>query len=102
MNLSSILLVVPPEHLEAMIPELNAREGLEVHHSDPKTGRLILTQEAESIGDEVNGLRILKQLPNVVLAEMLEHHFEDDQEIIDGIPPELEDEALPPVPSFLR
>jgi len=81
MNLSAILVVVPVEKLESAIAELNALPGVEVHHTDPATGRLIVTQEAEDVGAEVEGLRRIKALPGIILAEMVQHCFEDDDEI---------------------
>lgn len=101
MNLSGILVVVPPAEVGATIARLEALPGVEVYHSDPPTGRLIVVQEAPTIRAEVEGLGRIKALPNVTLAEMVEHHFPDDQEILDHLPPDLKD-GLPPIPSFLQ
>ena len=80
MNLSAILVVVPPPALEESIDRLNALEGIDVHHVDPKTGRMIITQEGPDIDAEVSGLKRIQELPHVVLAEMVEHHFDKENE----------------------
>ncbi len=101
MNYSGILVIVPPAELEATVVRLEELPGVEVHHRDPESGRLIVVQEAPTVGAEVDGLKRIKSLPHIVLAEMVEHHFEEDEEIINGIPDDLED-GLPEVPEFLR
>jgi len=100
-NLSGILVVVAPSKTRETIQQLEALPGVEVHHSDPPTGRIIVVQEAPSIRDEVAGLERIKSLPNIVLAEMVEHRFDEDREIIESLPPSL-DEGLPDIPSFLK
>jgi nitrate reductase NapD len=100
MNISAILVVVPPDRLDAAIDALDALPGVDVHHHHPSTGRIVITQEAERIRHEVAGLERIKTLPDVVMAEMVSHYFEDDQEILDGHIPELPEVAV--VPAFLN
>jgi nitrate reductase NapD len=100
MNVSGILVVVSPEHIAALIEALGHLNGVEVHHRDMATGRIIVTQEAETIQAEVDGLKRIKALPHVILAEMVYHCFEEDSELSGGIPPELE--GMDPVPSILN
>ena len=104
MNVSGILVVVSPEHIAALIWWLVLRparlNGVEVHHRDMATGRIIVTQEAETIQAEVDGLKRIKALPHVILAEMVYHCFEEDSDLSGGIPPELE--GMDPVPSILN
>ena len=103
MNFSGILVVVPPERLGEAVDTLNAMPGVEVHHTDPATGRIVVTQEEETVGAEVDGLKRIKALPHVILAEMVYHHFEESTEIIQELPSDLESEgAAPRVPSFLN
>lgn len=99
MNLSGILVVATPPHLAAVTAELAALPGVEVHHTDPPSGRIIVVQEAESIDDEVAGLKRIKQLPHVVMAEMAYHYFAEDPQ---NYPPERV-QALdrPSVPDYL-
>jgi nitrate reductase NapD len=73
-----------------------------VHHTDPRTGRIIVTQEGRSVGAEVEGLQRIKALPDVILAEMVHHHFEEDRELIAEIPSELQNERPAFVPPRLE
>jgi nitrate reductase NapD len=103
MNISGILVVVPPDRYEEALAALGALDGVEVHHTDPATGRIVVTQEGETVGDEVAGLRRIKALPCVTLAEMVYHHFEDSTEVLEGLPSELDESAgLPRVPPYLN
>jgi nitrate reductase NapD len=104
MNISGILVVVASERVEAMVTQLNQMDGIDVHHIDAATGRIVITQEAESISDEVDGLKRIRALPGIILAEMSYHNFEDDAELLEGIPAELDAEDIDTVnvPGFLN
>ena len=104
MNISGILVVVPPVHTRATIDRLQALPGIEVHHSEAESGRIVITQEAESIPDEIDGLKRIRALPDIILAEMSYHYFGDDAESMDAIPTELEEESLDTtrVPPYLN
>lgn len=78
LNISGILVVVPVDRLSGTIEALNALPGVEVHHTDEATGRIVVTQEAASVGAEVDGLLRIKALPHVILAEMVQHYFAGD------------------------
>jgi len=101
-NVSGVLVVVPAAETNAAVEALGALPGVEVHHTHAETGRVVVTIEAESISDEVEGLRRIKALPNVVLAEMVYHYFEEDKGILASIAREGEDEdGRDVVPSVL-
>ncbi len=85
MNVSGILVITPSGRLQDTIHRLNALPGVEVHHTDPATGRIVVTQEADSVHAEVDGLKRIKDLPHIILAEMVHHHFEDDHEQIEPV-----------------
>ena len=104
MNISGILVVVSPQRVESMVDLLNGLDGIDVHHIDAASGRIVITQEAATISDEVDGLKRIQALPGVILAEMSYHNFEDDSELLQGIPAELDDEGLDStrVPGFLN
>ncbi len=53
--------------------------GVEVHHIDRENNKLIVVQEAEAIHKEVDGLKKIKKLPGIVLAEMVYHYLADDE-----------------------
>jgi len=75
-----------------MVEELNQLDGIDVHHRDDSSGRIVITQEAEHIHDEVAGLKRIKALPHVVLAEMVYHCFEEDDELLEAVPHELDEQ----------
>ncbi|MEJ2308403.1 MAG: chaperone NapD [Gammaproteobacteria bacterium] len=77
MNYSGILVVATRDRFEPLQEALNALDGVEVFHSDENSSRLVVAQEAASIDDEVAGLKRIKALPGVVLAEMITHYFGD-------------------------
>ena len=100
MNISGILVVVSPQRVESMVDQLNGLDGIDVHHIDAASGRIVITQEAASIRDEVDGLKRIKALPGIILAEMSYHNFEDDSELLQGIPADLDDADN--VPAYLK
>jgi nitrate reductase NapD len=103
-NLSGILIIVAPECIKSSVYALNALPGVEVYHIDESTGRIVVVQEAETIDAEVEGLKRIKQLPDIHLAEMVHHHFEDDKELLTDIPKDLDDSTgfdLAKVPKYL-
>jgi len=101
MNYSGILVVFPPNRTEAGIAALNTLDGVEVHHCDPATGRIVAVQECAHIHDEVDGLKRIKKLPGVILAEMVYHHFEEDPTLVMEMPADLE-EQRGEVPDYLK
>ena len=80
MNLSGILVVVPPERMAECATDLATLPGVEVHHSDPATGRLIVVQEADDVAAEMAGLTAIKARPHVRMAEMVYHYFANEGE----------------------
>lgn len=104
MNLSGILVVARPERLSTVIPELNALPGVEVHQVDEATGRIVVVQEAPDILAEIEGLKRIKALPHVVMAEMVYHYLADDQQVYDDLPAELaeQDSQACAVPAYLN
>jgi len=104
MNISGILVITSPEHTGNVIEQLQNLTGIDIHYSDAGTGRIVITQEAASISAEVDGLKRIRALPHIMLAEMSCHYFEEDRELVDAIPAELNDEVLESscVPSCLN
>lgn len=103
MNISGILVIAPGDRLGETIQALNALPGVEVHHTDRSTGRIVITQEAATVQAEVDGLKRIKALPHIVLAEMVHHHFENSSEVFDRLPDSLQQTNEPPdVPVFLQ
>lgn len=104
MNLSGILVVARPERLSAVIPELNALPGVEVHQVDEATGCIVVVQEATDILAEIEGLKRIKALPHVLVAEMVYHYLAEDRQSYAGLPPDLaeQDSKACAVPAYLN
>jgi nitrate reductase NapD len=79
MNLSGIVVAVPPQKINEGIAALNAISNIEVHQSDESTGQIVIVQEAENVNMEIDGLKKIKALPMVTYAEMVYHYVADDQ-----------------------
>ena len=89
MNLSGILVMAKPENHAQVVAALNHLEGVEVHQVDEATGRIVAVQEATDIHAEIEGVKRIKALPNVIMAEMVYHYLAEDERIYEAMPPEL-------------
>lgn len=89
MNYSGILVMARPESHTQVIASLNALEGVEVHQVDVATGRIVAVQEAEDIHAEIEGVKRIKAIPDVIMAEMVYHYLADDERNYEAMPPEL-------------
>lgn len=90
MNLSGILVIAKPEWQGQVVEALNTLEGVEVHQVDAATGRIVAVQEAENIHAEIEGVKRIKAIPHVIMAEMVYHYLAEDERIYEAMPPELE------------
>ena len=102
MNLSGILVVVPPDQIVRSVERLNDLAGVEVHQTEAATGRIVVVQEAETIAAEVEGLKRIKKLPNVIMAELVYHYFAEDDQLVGEIPAELDGMKAVNVPRYLK
>jgi len=64
-------------YFASTLDALTSIEGLQVHYVDEDSSRIIITQEADNISLEMDGLQRIKSLPHVVMAEMVMHICED-------------------------
>ncbi len=78
MNISGIAVVIRADEFEGVASELRSLPGVEIHQTDAEAGKLVLTQEAENVHEEIDGLKRIKAIPGVVFAEMAYHYFEGD------------------------
>jgi nitrate reductase NapAB chaperone NapD len=60
-----------------MTRTLDALAGVDVHHADP-LGRLVITVEARNVDESMERLKEIQRLPQVLMAEMAEYCFEDE------------------------
>lgn len=93
MNLSGVLVVARPEALSSVSTSIAALPGVEVHHEDHSSGRLVAVLEAENIQAEIELLKRIQAVPGVAMAEMVTHYFEEDDQLISELPPELQSHA---------
>jgi len=77
MNLSSILVYTAKDNLSELFVFLHTLPGLEVHYQCHDTGRLVVIQEADNEQAEMDGLQRIKDLPQVMAAEMFYHYVDD-------------------------
>jgi len=91
-----------PEHVAEVAQSLSALQGLEVFQADVASGKLVVVQEAASVGEEVEGFKRIRAVPNVIAADLVQHYFEEDKELIHAIPDGLDDLEGVRVPSELQ
>lgn len=77
MNLSSILVFTSTDKLIELSTELQNLPNIEVHYQCHDTGRIVLIQEADNEQAEIDGLQRIKDLPQVMAAEMFYHYVDD-------------------------
>jgi len=77
MNLSSILVFTSAGNMHALRSQLCSLPGIEVHYQCHDSGRFIVIQEASSNEEEMDGLQRIKDLPQVMAAEMFYHYVDD-------------------------
>jgi nitrate reductase NapAB chaperone NapD len=75
-NISGVLVVVRASELQPILAKLGQLKGVDVHHIDASSGRIVATIEATTTEAEVEILEQIKRLPAVILAEMVEHHID--------------------------
>jgi len=103
MNLSAILVIALPSQMEVCARQLSRLPGITVHHFDAASGKIVVTQEAASIDDEIEGLKRIKALAEVSMAEMVYHYFEDDESVVSHVPDDLDVyQGLARLPEFFK
>jgi periplasmic nitrate reductase NapD len=75
-----------PEHVVEVAQSLSALQGLQVFQTDAASGKLVVVQEAASVGEEVEGFKRIRAVPHVIAADLVQHYFEEDNELIHAIP----------------
>ena len=89
MNISGIAVTTHPEWVVEVAQSLSGIEGVEVFQTDVASGKLVVIQEAPSVGAEVEGFKRIRALPHVLAVDLVQHYFEHDNEVIQTIPDEL-------------
>jgi len=91
MNYSGILIFTTPDQTMHCRDLISALAGVDVFQHDETTGRIIAVMEADTIDEEVQLLKHVKAIPNVVAAELVYHHFAEDSSQYEKIPSELDE-----------
>jgi nitrate reductase NapAB chaperone NapD len=69
-----------PEWIENVASALSGIEGVEVFQTDAASGKLVVIQEAASVGEEVEGFKRIRALPHVIAVDLVQHYFEHDND----------------------
>ncbi len=77
MNVSSIVARTKPDNLEKVIASINALESCEVHFYDAK-GSVVVTIEGENIDKQLEKLRRIQDLPDVMSTNLMYSYCEDE------------------------
>lgn len=80
MNISGVLVRARPENCEKLKQQLGMIEGVEVH-ATTDDGKLVVTVEASADRTAADKVYQLQDMPGVIAASMIYHHFEDDAEL---------------------
>jgi nitrate reductase NapD len=81
--------------MEICIQELESLPGVEVHHSYPSQGRLILVQETSTVAEQKDGLRRIQVHPEVLMAELVYHYAGESDPATPGDPVSPADREAP-------
>ena len=76
-NISSVILGVAPADAAGGGERLAALAGVEVH-ALVEDGRMIVTIESASDNATVDTFEVIRQMPGVLSASLVYHHFESD------------------------
>jgi len=77
MHISGVVVHTRPGRAVQAHEQLAAISGVEVHHSDVE-GKLIVTLEKEDEQMTADTFGLLNELPDVLSATMVYHHFEPE------------------------
>jgi periplasmic nitrate reductase NapD len=78
-HVSSLVVHVRPEHLDAVRAALAVMPGVEIHGGSA-VGKLVVTLETLSEHDVVQSMGAIGELPGVLSTALVYHHFEPSAE----------------------
>ena len=83
MNVSSIVVQALPKYIDGLIEEFKKSELCDYHLHDKETGKIIVTVEGKDVGEEIEKLVKIQEMPHVMAADMMMTYQEDslDEEI---------------------
>lgn len=74
MHYSGILVITDPGRMNDCAGQIEDLAGVEVRHRYPDEDRMILVQESDSVEEQEQGLREIRAIPGVQLADLVYHH----------------------------
>ena len=77
-SVSGLCITARPEDLETVARSLEELPGVELHGSEPETGRLIAVQEAATVEEHQTRLRQIQAVPGVLTADLVVHLRDSD------------------------
>lgn len=79
-HISSLLVHVRPEHAGAIAARIGQLAGAELPPCDAP-GKLIVTLETATTGEIVERLDVIHDLPGVISATLIYHHWESASDV---------------------
>mgnify|MGYP000294340674 FL=1 len=80
MNYSSVVITLAAGAEDRALEALTALEGLEVHHVDETSRRVVAVIEAETTGLEADVFERIRRTEGVIDVSLHAHYFEDEAE----------------------
>ncbi|MBI5785214.1 MAG: chaperone NapD [Rhodocyclales bacterium] len=81
MNLSSVVVIPHPQHVESLIGALTTIAGVEVAAVSPE-GKIIATIEADGDRETIQTYELISQMDGLMSASMVYHQKEDEPEVV--------------------
>ncbi|MDO8959396.1 MAG: chaperone NapD [Rhodocyclaceae bacterium] len=81
MNISSVIVIPHPDHIEPVQRLLREVAGVEVHAVSPE-GKIVVTLEAEDDRATTDSYNLISHLDGVLSASMVFHQNEPDPEAL--------------------
>lgn len=78
MNYSSVVITLAAGAESRALKALSALEGLEVHHVDEASRRVVAVIEAETTGLEADAFERIRRTEGVIDVSLHAHYFEDE------------------------
>ena len=75
-SVSGVVVRAAPGDLPQVAARLAGLTGVDVHHLEATTGRVVITLETDRQDDEGDGLERLRREPGVLSAELVYHYVE--------------------------
>ena len=78
MQFAGILVMFRPEAFASGVEALEALEGVEVHHQEAASGKVVVVAETEDVRGQEQTLHRLREVPGVLVAEPVYYYRPED------------------------